>query len=195
MKKKKNPVTMINDILFSIEKEVTWVLFLAMLILLVIQVVCRYVLNMPLAWSEEICRLLYIAVSFIGAAIATRERSHISINILPAIVNGITHHDEKKTNRMLMGCDVIMSVICIVFWGWLTVILTNYTITVKNLNTLTPAIQFPQYIVYVACVVSGALIVIHYLLNMIEMFINKESMKPVEDADLAEAADGKEAAH
>ena len=30
---------------------------------------------------------------------------------------------------------------------------------------------------------------------MIEMFINKESMKPVEDADLAEAADGKEAAH
>ena len=64
---------MINDILFSIEKEVTWVLFLAMLILLVIQVVCRYVLNMPLAWSEEICRLLYIAVSFIGAAIATRE--------------------------------------------------------------------------------------------------------------------------
>ena len=133
MKKEKNPVTMINDILFSIEKEVTWVLFLAMLILLVIQVVCRYVLNMPLAWSEEICRLLYIAVSFIGAAIATRERSHISINILPAIVNGITHHDEKKTNRILMGCDVIMSVICIVFWGWLTVILTNYTITVKTL--------------------------------------------------------------
>lgn len=189
MKKKKNPVTWINDLIFNIEKEVTWVLFLAMLILLVVQVACRYALHMPLAWSEEIARYAYIYVSFLGAAIAVRERSHISINIMPALVNALDKHNEHVTNIVLYICDILMSIICIAFWAWMTMQLYVYTMDVKNLGTLTPALMQPIWIVYMGPTVGAGLMTIHYTLNFLEMLITRETLKPVEDQDLVEAFD------
>ena len=67
-----------------------------MLALLLIQVFCRYLFEMPLAWAEELVRYTYIAVSFLGAAVALRERTHISIDILPSIINSKVKDENKK---------------------------------------------------------------------------------------------------
>jgi TRAP-type C4-dicarboxylate transport system permease small subunit len=42
----------------------------------------RYVLNDSLAWTEEIARYLLMWVTFIGAAIVTRRRTHIAVEML-----------------------------------------------------------------------------------------------------------------
>ena len=69
---KKNIITKINDGFCKVEKTITWVVFAIMLALLLIQVFCRYLFEMPLAWAEELVRYTYIAVSFLGAAVALR---------------------------------------------------------------------------------------------------------------------------
>lgn len=45
-----------------------------------LQVITRYVFNDSLAWTEEIARYLLIAVSFVGAAAATRRGAHIAVD-------------------------------------------------------------------------------------------------------------------
>jgi len=47
-----------------------------------ISVIFRYVLNSPLTWTEELASLLFAWVTFVGAYVAFRSRSHISIDTL-----------------------------------------------------------------------------------------------------------------
>lgn len=46
------------------------------------QVIARYVFNDPLIWSEETARYLFVWVSLIGAALATREGTHYVLDAL-----------------------------------------------------------------------------------------------------------------
>ena len=100
---KKGLLTRINDRFCSVEKTVTWIAFAVMLGLLLIQVFCRYVFSMPLAWAEELVRYTYIGVSFTGAIVAVRERSHIGIDIILSLMEKIKN--EKVRRAALDGLD------------------------------------------------------------------------------------------
>jgi TRAP-type C4-dicarboxylate transport system permease small subunit len=54
-------------------------LFAAILVVMVLQVVFRYVLNAPLTWTEELARYLYIWACWLGAPVALRRGNHIAI--------------------------------------------------------------------------------------------------------------------
>lgn len=57
-------------------------LFIWMIIISFLQVFFRYVLRSPLFASEEIARLFGVWLYFLGAALATKYKEHISIDIL-----------------------------------------------------------------------------------------------------------------
>ena len=57
-------------------------LFLLLLILAVMQVVFRYVLMIPLPWTEELARFTLVWVTFLGAASVTRRKLHLAVDIL-----------------------------------------------------------------------------------------------------------------
>jgi TRAP-type transport system small permease protein len=44
----------------------------------------RYVLNAPLAWPEQVSRILFVWVTFVGAAVLYRERLHVAIDMFMA---------------------------------------------------------------------------------------------------------------
>src|SRR5215213_5279139 len=44
----------------------------------------RYVLNAPLAWPEQVSRILFVWISFVGAAVLYRERLHVAIDMFMA---------------------------------------------------------------------------------------------------------------
>ncbi len=51
---------------------------------LLLQVFSRYVLNLPLAWTEELARYLFVWSVFVGASQAMRYGEHIAIGLLVA---------------------------------------------------------------------------------------------------------------
>jgi TRAP-type transport system small permease protein len=61
-------------------------LFAAVLVLVNVQIVCRFVLSMSVPWTEEVSRLLFIWLAYIGAAIGVREGSLIVIDTLPELL-------------------------------------------------------------------------------------------------------------
>lgn len=58
---------------------------LVMILLLIdvaLQIVTRYVFNNPLGWTEEIARYLLVLLTFIGAPIAVRNNSNVSLDFI-----------------------------------------------------------------------------------------------------------------
>ena len=53
----------------------------------------RYVLNSPIAWTEQVSNMLFVWTVFLGSAVLYREKLHIGVdmfvNMLPARFSGI----------------------------------------------------------------------------------------------------------
>lgn len=53
--------------------------FVCMVILIFLQVVCRYAVNDALSWSEELASYFFHWATFLGASVAFYESTHISV--------------------------------------------------------------------------------------------------------------------
>src|SRR4051795_4590647 len=61
-------------------------LFAGILLLVNLQIVCRFVLSISVPWTEEVSRLVFIWLAYIGAAIGLREGTLIVIDTLPQVL-------------------------------------------------------------------------------------------------------------
>lgn len=71
-----------TDVCWDIISTIVFFCFSTMLILMVLQVVFRYVLRISVPWTDEVARSLFIWQIFLGAALAHRYSGHIQITIL-----------------------------------------------------------------------------------------------------------------
>ena len=53
-----------------------------------VSVIFRYALNNPLSWGEELASLLFAWITFVGAFVGFRSRSHIAIDTLVVFLPG-----------------------------------------------------------------------------------------------------------
>ena len=82
-----------------VEQASICVLLSVMIIVAFLQIVLRNIFATGISWADPLVRNLVLWVGFIGAAIATREGRHITINAIPqwmpprgkAVIGIITH--------------------------------------------------------------------------------------------------------
>lgn len=68
--------------LIDAERFVAGGLLLAIFAMIIFQVFTRYVLNMPLSWSEELARLMVVWLTFLGAGFVASRNAHIAVDLL-----------------------------------------------------------------------------------------------------------------
>lgn len=110
---------------------VFWVLALVVFL----QFFTRYIMNDSLGWTEEIARFLLIAVTFIGAVIAVRRRSHIAVEFLYRWM-------PRPLRRVL---QLVVDLVSLAFYGaltWFTVQLAQRT------RQMMVSIDVPKSLVY-----------------------------------------------
>lgn len=56
--------------------------FLVVIVVTCVQVICRYVFNHSLVWSEELDRFLVVWLCFLGSAVSNFDDDHMTINII-----------------------------------------------------------------------------------------------------------------
>ena len=173
---KKNIITKINDGFYHVEKTITWIAFAIMLALLLIQVFCRYLFEMPLAWAEEMVRYTYIGVSFLGAAVALRERTHISIDILPSLLESKIK-DPAKKEFWLDALDIFASIVQMVFFIFISKWMLEYNIDLEVKHQITTANQWQMWVMCAPVTLSCMLMAFHGLLNTLEDIIKIASIK------------------
>ena len=72
----------IDEIVGRLEQILLGILLGTMILVAVIQIALRNVLSTGLAWGDQLVRTLVLWTGFIGAAVATREGKHISIDVV-----------------------------------------------------------------------------------------------------------------
>ncbi len=83
-------------------------LFALALVLVNVQIVCRFVLSIGVPWTEEVSRLVFIWLAYLGAAIGLREGTLIVIDTVPELLGA-------GARRILDPLVRIVSFVVIVF--------------------------------------------------------------------------------
>lgn len=73
---------MLNKVLDIIEKYVTAVLFAIMCIVIIIQIVFRFI-AWDVSWCEELARYLFVWIIYLAASKAVKDGKHLTVDILP----------------------------------------------------------------------------------------------------------------
>ncbi len=147
--------------------------FLAVMILLMfVNVVMRYVFNMGFVWSEEIARICFIYLVYLGTIQAARDNRHLLID---AVLLKLPVKARKGMYAVIQLC--IIWLMGIVFAGSLGLVM-------QNLNDKWAVTQFPTYLIYASGLLTGGGIIIISLVNLIRLFVLKESVETlIRDTD------------
>lgn len=144
---------------------VVW--FAIVLLVMTCQVISRYVLNSPLAWSKEFARYSFVWISYIGCAYCVGVDGHTSITALrdkmPAAVQKL----------MTLAGNIIM--VCVFLR--IMPIATNYI--VKNGKFLTSIMRIPFKYLYWSLPVGATLTIVQLVLKSILLFQKSEQAQNV----------------
>lgn len=151
------------DHLNKVVKYVASIMFVALAVLVFFQVVTRFVINFPLAWSEEISRYLTIYIVFLGSALAVRNREHIAIDFLMDIVSAT----NKRKLQFIVS--IISTVFFIILWYYGTVL------TVTVIGQVTPTLQFSIAWVYAAIPIGSLIMALNGIANICSHILERET--------------------
>ena len=118
---------------------------------LCLQVVMRYVLANPLIWADEAARILMVWLTFVGATLAYRTKSHIAITLLSDSILATRQNVlPGRLVKTLIEVIVVIAATALLIGG--TVILA------RTVGHTTPALQLPMAVLFLPAPLSGAIV-------------------------------------
>lgn len=141
-------------------------LFVGMLIIFTFsQVLCRFVFKISIAWSEEIVRINFVWMIFLGAAIAVKEKSHLVMDLITGNMKG----GLKK------GFNVGILLFIILIYAVIFISGTEYCI--RSIGKTAVTMPIPANCVYIAAPVSAVFGVFFAIERIIAEFKGQKSIK------------------
>lgn len=148
-----------------VEAFITAIMFFGMMTLIFVQVACRYVFFIPMPWSEELVRYLFIVVSFIGAGVASFDNTHIEINLLSSLLNKI--ENEEKRNIVTKYFNIFKYLLVIGVSFWMAKLCYQFTVKINAMGQLTPAMRIPMWYVDAFICLGLVLVLLHSLIKLV----------------------------
>lgn len=90
----------------NIEEIVASLLFVVTLVLVIINVLTRYVFHTGIPWAEEMATSCFVWTAFIGSAACYKMRAHVGVDI---VVNKLP---LKVQNVVKIVVDILMAFLC-----------------------------------------------------------------------------------
>ena len=146
----------------AVDGTVRWLIIVLMTLMTItvsMQILFRYVFNIPLGWSEEAARFAFVWVSFFGAAALLRAREHINVAVFT----------ERFPPRFRAACLLVANLcglLCVVFF-----LVGGIDLTRNEWEQLAPAMQIPMGWVYLALPVSAALMAIWGVMQTVDALV------------------------
>lgn len=134
-----------------------WLILLAAVVMigsLLLGVFFRYVVQSSLSWSEEVAILGFTWVVLLTASLGVREDSHVRITLIDDIL--------PAKPRWALAQLILLAIAA---FG-LVMVWTGYTFIEFTLGQVSPAVQYPSWLMNSAVPVSGALITVHALARL-----------------------------
>lgn len=93
-----------------LEKTLLGLIMCLLIIMGFVQVICRFVLEVPLAWAEELMTFSMIWVTYLGASTATHERKHILVSMfVDKLPKPVAKAFTILSQLLWLFCTVVMA--------------------------------------------------------------------------------------
>ncbi|WP_454019625.1 TRAP transporter small permease [Azospirillum sp. Marseille-Q6669] len=138
-------------------EHATWLLTAVLVTLVTANVFARYALEVGLLWAEEVSRLLFVWVVFLGSWVALRRKAHMAIDVvaerLPA---------ASRAAVVLLGQLCVLVFLCVVAWAGYRLVMTTL-----DFGRATPILGISAAWGYLAVPVAAALMALEVLRELI----------------------------
>ena len=119
-------------------------------------VISRYILNNPVAWSNEVATIAFTWTVFLGAAAAWKNNKHIHLDLVYNFF----------PNKIKIISDWLKNIILIVFIAFALYLSIQFTITAYNKPTA--ILRIPFSYVYVPVVIFFSSIILRSIQKIIK---------------------------
>ncbi|MDR2445252.1 MAG: TRAP transporter small permease [Spirochaetaceae bacterium] len=151
-------------ILFKVVEILIAFFLTVMIILVFMNVVFRYLFSKGFAWSEEIARLCFIYLVYLGSIGAMKDNQHLIIDSILSRVPVIA----QRIIYLLVQFGIIWLMFILARGSWL--------LMMQNFRDRWVATQFPTFMVYFAGLITGIAISIIALANIFRLIVMKMSV-------------------
>ena len=155
---------MIRKLWDHLEENILVASYLVVIPILFAQVICRYVFNQALTWSEELARYIFIWQIWLGSSYCVQKNRHIRIDIF-------THKLNVNARKIF---ETLVTLVSIAFLVFLTVKGIKIVGMVSRMKQTSAALKLPMSYVYACIPVSCILMIIRYIEHIIKMFMGNE---------------------
>lgn len=148
-----------------------------MVVLVVTNVFCRYVLNFSLVWAEEVSQYLMVWVAFLGAGLALRQGRHVAVEMLQELLPVGTRRGLRWVLLLAMLAFLVATAVLGGMFAWFA----------RDMET--PVLNISMAIPYSAVPIGSALLAIHLALVAREYAAGRHELAesiepPVEEGEL-----------
>ena len=143
-----------------IDKAVEWfsiALVIVMVLLVLWQVIARYLLNSPSSFSEALTRYLFVWLVLITSTYAFGSREHMYISALSDRLRGNT----RTVVNILIEVLTFLFAACVMVFG-------GSIITRMQMVSLDSSLHIPMGVVYAVIPVCGVITVFYCICNILE---------------------------
>lgn len=128
-----------------------------MILVILYQVFSRQVLSATPAWSEELSRVLFVWVAFLGIAYGFKEKLHIGVGLIA----------DMLPDKIQTSFDIFAKLVIIGLGGLM--IYYGIQFTTLMMNSTLPGLRLPSSVLYAVIPITG----IYIVLNGIELLFVK----------------------
>lgn len=143
------------------------ILLMFMFFSIIAQVVSRYIINSSLHWTEEAARFLIIWTVFLGVAVAMRQNSLISVEILVQSLSLIYR-------RIILIFSLLFTSLLMLYLTYLGV-----NLTINAANQASTALGLPMWLPYAAVPVGSFFTFLNAIAVLLELLIKTKEEEQI----------------
>ncbi|MGD9033012.1 MAG: TRAP transporter small permease [Desulfobacteraceae bacterium] len=156
----------VSDFLNRICELALVILLAAMAVVVFLQVLFRYVLHLPLFWTEEFARYCLVWASLLGAAVALKRGEHIAVTFF------LDTFPKRAARALTLFAQVsVVLILVVMVWGGIKLVLVTRA-------QISPALRISMAIPYLALPVGAVIMLFHMASSMMQ----RQGRTSVEDA-------------
>lgn len=153
----------LNRVAFVISNIFLWI----MSIIVMTQIVTRYLFGYSISWAEEISKMLMVWGALLVAAVIEYEDRHLRVSFLLFRLNDKVHVIVKMVFQVIIAGFALL------------LLITGIIYTMDNANVLLPASGLTRFWLYLPMPICGALIFFHSITLFIKGIYQYKGEVPI----------------
>ena len=146
----------ISDFLNRICEVALIILLVVMAVAVFLQVLFRYVLHLPLFWTEEFARYCLVWASLLGAAVALKRGEHIAVTFF------LDNFSKRAARTLTIVAQIsVVLMLTVMMWGGIKLVLVTSA-------QISPALRIPMAVPYLALPIGSTVMLFHVVSSIMQ---------------------------